>query len=778
MPITKTTDSMTEAELEARLREVLKVIFPWIKSEEITHQTTFKFKFGTSYVEVKGKNVSEAQGRLDILICRNDKPLAVIELKRPSAQLKTEDESQGLSYARMHNPMPPLVIVSNGKDYKVLLTYTGEQWQPSSRSELELEKKINAMGNLALSELKSAIEVLLGPNSDFWIEVVKKASKISISEQLGYLSDNNSTFNKDFIIPRDATDQLLKDISNTKKITILHGSPLIGKSNVLFDFISRTEASNDYVVLYVEADNGEGICQYIASLFSDELEIEFSRDSVLSWLKKLSNSQGKKLILAIDGVNSEKSDIQKDIEILVKNQYGSNLKIVITCDDVIAEKLIKKGNKPKPSNIGRFAQKIHVDKLSNIEFNRMQKILLEKGLCFMAGADRSPEYRLPHIIKAVLNSTLLGSINTQDNSLLVIPSLLGPTLLVECRKIYEDTHYSRHLYQDIVKVIITEYLDKQRSPSLILNSMYTFSIRRKQFLVSFNHSILNDLVENELIKIGYTSDNESILIITLPELFASEVAYYLSRQLVEKLSISSQEAYTYLLTMTSPLPFGDLIAALAICDAENSIGLPIELYKKLLSDKPTYQYPQPGTKLALMVPTPKGKVQGEIIIQDENHALFKVGNIQNLIEIEDFKSELKAIANYECWLILSHLANNQKILKKLIKSNVDILTEVGNCSMMLRKYSENIEENGYEFHELADGSAVSCSKNGIIEPITLAIFNFFGNSKIQASKWLKRIDLKKSIHLKARVWIVLNLISASSNEPISNWAKEELSKLN
>ena len=145
--------------------------------------------------------------------------------------------------------------------------------------------------------------------------------------------------------------------------------------------------------------------------------------------------------------------------------------------------------------------------------------------------------------------------------------------------------------------------------------------------------------------------------------------------------------------------------------------------------------------------------------------------------MEDLKSKFRTIGNQECWLILSHLANDQKLLKKLRKSGIDILTEVGNCSMMLRKYSENIEDNGYEFHELEDGSSASCSKNGIVEPITLAIFNFFGNSNIQAKEWLKSIDLKQAIHLKIRVWTVLSLLSDSSNENIFNWAREELDNL-
>ena len=44
------------------------------------------------------------------------KPIAIFELKRPGIAISDDDREQGISYARLITPMPPLVIISNGVD--------------------------------------------------------------------------------------------------------------------------------------------------------------------------------------------------------------------------------------------------------------------------------------------------------------------------------------------------------------------------------------------------------------------------------------------------------------------------------------------------------------------------------------------------------------------------------------------------------------------------------------------------------------------------------------
>lgn len=124
MSINKLTTHPTEADLEAEIHHALKAAFPWLKQEELRHQTRFVFKFGRSTVEVDGASASKVEARSDVLIYHRDNPLAVLELKRSGIALTENDDSQGLSYARMLFPHPPLVV---GKDGDALYNFTFTQ---------------------------------------------------------------------------------------------------------------------------------------------------------------------------------------------------------------------------------------------------------------------------------------------------------------------------------------------------------------------------------------------------------------------------------------------------------------------------------------------------------------------------------------------------------------------------------------------------------------------------------------------------------------------------
>ena len=58
------------------------------------------------------------QARRRVLTCLSISMMCrsrFLELKRPGSLLTTDDDEQGLSYARMLHPRPPLVVVTNGQ---------------------------------------------------------------------------------------------------------------------------------------------------------------------------------------------------------------------------------------------------------------------------------------------------------------------------------------------------------------------------------------------------------------------------------------------------------------------------------------------------------------------------------------------------------------------------------------------------------------------------------------------------------------------------------------
>jgi type I site-specific restriction endonuclease len=100
MPFVKEVHNQTEADLEARIATALAVAFPGIDPASIWHQHRFTIRLGHTVAEVDGRATDKVIGRLDVVLVRDGKPLAVLEVKRPGLELTDRDRAQGLSYAR------------------------------------------------------------------------------------------------------------------------------------------------------------------------------------------------------------------------------------------------------------------------------------------------------------------------------------------------------------------------------------------------------------------------------------------------------------------------------------------------------------------------------------------------------------------------------------------------------------------------------------------------------------------------------------------------------
>ncbi|MES0110027.1 hypothetical protein [Mesorhizobium sp. M0013] len=105
MAVKQLTTTPTEADLEAAIERAIAKVFPWLSNGEIRHQIKFSFTFGRAKIEVDGVSQFRKEARADIILYRGDRPLAVLELKREGNSLSDDDEAQGLSYARVVNPM-------------------------------------------------------------------------------------------------------------------------------------------------------------------------------------------------------------------------------------------------------------------------------------------------------------------------------------------------------------------------------------------------------------------------------------------------------------------------------------------------------------------------------------------------------------------------------------------------------------------------------------------------------------------------------------------------
>ena len=400
--VKKLTTGPTEADLEATLHSAVRAAFPWLPPDSLRHQTTFEFSFGHRVLRIDGTGASKAQARSDILVFYNDTPLAVLELKREGLPLTPEDKEQGLSYARMVHPQPPLVVVTNGKETISLATHTGEEWSPETPSETELKRLIAAAGKVAANDLKHAIETLLGPQSIVWVEAVRAVTNSVISDMSGAGGDAGRPFVNDFLIPRTATGKVIAELRRPKRSVIVNGAPLAGKSNVLRELAITCRDTGDLAVLFVEAETGSGLIQTIAAILADALGWRVTAEETRSWLRSMSRQPGPALVLAVDGIGAARDELRRDVEELSGDGFGHGLRIVLAVDDTVTPRLVRSATGRNTSRIGRRSSVVTVDTLDKQEFGQAVSLLQRHRIGIIEGGQSAPEYRIPWVIRSLV----------------------------------------------------------------------------------------------------------------------------------------------------------------------------------------------------------------------------------------------------------------------------------------------------------------------------------------------------------------------------------------
>ncbi|MCC6398739.1 MAG: type I restriction enzyme HsdR N-terminal domain-containing protein [Bacteroidetes bacterium] len=261
MPIEQSTTWPTEADFEADLQAAISRAFPWLPSGAVRHQTIFSFTWGRATIQVDGREQTKANARADVLLYSRNEPLAVLELKRPGHAINPSDIDQGLSYARMLHPRPPLVVVANGSDDPHLLeTHTGSPWKPADPTQSAFASLLSAATHVAADDLKRAVEILMGSNPTVWLQAVRATSRVTLAEMAGDWNDPLRPFVPGFLIPRKAAAVAWALMKDGKRLVFIEGPPLSGKSNVLREITLRADASEDCAVLFIDAEAGVGVC--------------------------------------------------------------------------------------------------------------------------------------------------------------------------------------------------------------------------------------------------------------------------------------------------------------------------------------------------------------------------------------------------------------------------------------------------------------------------------------------------------------------------------------
>jgi hypothetical protein len=199
---------MNEATFEARLNAELQRIFPTLTKLNVSHQDIFTLHFGRKLITINGKENDKVFGRYDVLIEIEGKPLILFELKRPGIDLFAEDRDQGISYARLLDPMPPLVIVSNGQKTEFYTTCDKKPWVTNSYDENALRALVEHALSAAAAEKDESVRLLLGQQPKIWTDIIRQFTSDKLIGRQGDLKDLTYPLAKTFSLPRKIVSQI------------------------------------------------------------------------------------------------------------------------------------------------------------------------------------------------------------------------------------------------------------------------------------------------------------------------------------------------------------------------------------------------------------------------------------------------------------------------------------------------------------------------------------------------------------------------------------------
>lgn len=602
MPVKQLTVWPTEADFEADLQAALRRAFPWLPTASIRHQTKFSFTAGRSHIEVDGRAQSQVTARADVLLYFREQPLAVLELKRSGQAIDSSDVEQGLSYARMIHPRPPLVVVTNSSEVLVLETHTGKEWEPTEQSEAAFSNLLKQATRVANDDLKRAIATLMGSNPHIWVPAIRQASALAIEELSGKWDEQLAPFVPEFLIPRTATATALYLLRQNKRLVLIEGPPLSGKSNVLREMTLQTADAEDIAVLFVEADSGAGIYQGIADALSNALAWPISRNKARDWLLNLSKTLGPSLVIAVDELGIGQQEIRADVDDLTSYLFGSRVRLVLAIDDSVADRLVMNSTGRKHSAIGRKASRIKVGHLDDEEFKLAAELLWQHRVGIMRGGQSSPELRIAWILRSIVSHIVAQDRYSNEKLAAVLPPLLGLDLIDHTRDRFRDDEL-RIMMRGVAQAVLQDAADRTRTIGLVLESMATFVVRRKSLLDFVEHADFEKLVQQGYLRPILHDSGEAIMVIRVPELVASEAALILGAELLKQIKTDVNAAAHWLAQVAANIPLGDIVAAHSLLDAAVQSGsLPMELIMALIKSPPEKHTFSAGTKAAMYFP--------------------------------------------------------------------------------------------------------------------------------------------------------------------------------
>jgi hypothetical protein len=760
---------LNEATLEERIGYVLKTTFPAFQKLKIKHQESFSIKFGHHNVSVDLHEPSKypASAIFDILLTTEDEKtnLILLELKKEGKAITSDDIEQGLSYARLVHPMPPLTLISNGADNLFYNTYLKTKLKKDSVDIEFIQKSIDSAFSLAINDFKQSVDILLNKNPQILSQIINDISTNRFNKLIGNLSDFTRPICEDFIIKRDIVSKL-KEKCGEKNLIGIIGHAFSGKTNILYDFFRSYNGKNSAIYYLDCKESNYSIFQQLSNHLTKEFKFPINKEKVREWIiSSLNNLENVSFTFLLDNFGSYTShNMQEEIVELIDLLQDSNHTVIFTID-LLNYKIIEKVKfRNYLTYFGKDSYIIEINELNIKEFEESSNNLFNVSKSFFEqGAHFSIEYRQPRILRLLAAFFANDSEKLPGGQGFKIIAIPDYELLKLFAKNNSFSYELKELYEKLTIAFITDRINNNNHLLSLASHYGGISLSTIKKIFKDNSQAL---LESGFVNMYNLKNGLSIIYPKIPELIAYYGVEYIASLILKDYNDKSIESvYKTFEKLCSPFLNSDIVATgvLLIIAEKGHVDLFSNLVLYMLSLKPKEEKITDGTKATMLI---DGKTHVNIEFKGDG---FEDGFISNFFP----------------YLVLSQLAGYPLRLENSDGNNeydfhLKLILELAKSPIAMVRISNFTFSNmpPIETHEIDSIGTIICDRNGIIEPLVQSIQKCFYFIPEQIEKLYEYAFDNTLFPVIWRIYLAIKEEVDTVDENISSRAKTFMDKFN
>jgi hypothetical protein len=334
---------MKEEEVDISNEENLKqkVVLPDIESlgfakNELEYEKNFSIRLGRNVYCINNcKKKENAKGRLDILCKSGDKNLFVIEVKTVNAKITQDDIDQGISYARLLDQIAPFVLITNGKDTRVMDTISKKELSGNNIG-LQSDFWKNGCKLSSKDELNYRYEALKN-FVGYSYENLKLFSISQIQDRMSVLKGSKNNLTKKYIPELFLKNKKLyctleKYLISSDVVFSIIGESGVGKTNHVC-YLTETFSSKFLTLFFSGANIYKPIIEEIKEDFNWIFSPNLDPHEIFNRLSYLASTNKTKVIIFIDAIDEIpfQDSINDLSDLCRKVRKYPNIKLCFSC---------------------------------------------------------------------------------------------------------------------------------------------------------------------------------------------------------------------------------------------------------------------------------------------------------------------------------------------------------------------------------------------------------------------------------------------------------------